>query len=262
MIYQNLHIEVKEGIAYVTINREKALNALNKQTLTELSHFFGKDFAGRKDIKGVILVGAGEKAFVAGADIKEFLHLTTEGSGGELAKRGQDAFFLIENFHRPVVAIVHGYALGGGCELAMACHMRIATTSAKFGQPEVNLGIIPGYGGTQRLVQLIGKTKAIELTLTADMIGAEEAHRLGLLNYVEEDKAAAIRKAEELLTKIGKKGPVAIQAAIQAINAYFAHDTNGFAEEVAAFDQTTTTKDFQEGVTAFIEKRKADFKGE
>lgn len=261
MAYENLLIEEKDGIVHVTISREKALNALNGKTLAELENVFGDTYAERKDIHGVILTGAGEKAFVAGADIKEFLSSTSgNGGGGEMAQRGQDVFFLIERFHRPVIAVVHGFALGGGCELAMACHMRVASQTARFGQPEVNLGIIPGYGGTQRLVQIVGKAKAIELILTADMIGAEEAHRLGLANHVAADKAAAIAKATEMLLKIGSKGPVAIEESLNAINAYFS--TNGFDAEVEAFDRSTRTQDFQEGVTAFIEKRTANFKGQ
>lgn len=259
MTYQNLVVAEENGIVHITINREKALNALNQQTLGELKHFFGTDYVDRKDIHGVIIKGSGKKAFVAGADIKEFLSSTSENSGETMAQGGQDVFFMIERFHSPVIAVVNGYALGGGCELCMACHMRIATASARFGQPEVNLGIIPGYGGTQRLVQLIGKGKAIELILTADMIGAEEAHRLGLANHVTEDLDAALAKATEILNKIGSKGPVAIEESLNAINAYFS--TDGFAVEVDAFGRSTRTEDFKEGVTAFIEKRKAAFTG-
>lgn len=259
MEYQNLRIEESGGIVYLTLDREKALNALNQLTLLELENFFGIDYASRRDIIGVIMQGAGEKAFVAGADIKEFISLTSESSGAAMAKRGQDVFFLIERFHSPVIAVVNGYALGGGCELAMACHMRIATQTARFGQPEVNLGIIPGYGGTQRLIQYIGKGKALELILTADMIGAAEAHRLGLANHVCDDKAGAVAKAEEILQKIGTKGPIAVEESMKAIQAYFT--TQGFEEEVAAFGRSTQTADFKEGVTAFIEKRSADFKG-
>lgn len=259
MSYTNLLVEEKDGILHLTINRPKALNALNQTTMGELESVFGKDYADRKDLKGVLLTGAGDRAFVAGADIKEFLGVAAEGSGKDMATRGQDVFFLIERFHRPVVALVNGFALGGGCELAMACHLRIATDMARFGQPEVNLGIIPGYGGTQRLNQLIGKGKAMELTLTGNMIDANEAHRIGLVNYVlpaEEARAKAI----ELLTTIGTKGPVAIEESIKAINAYYAG--SDFEEEAAAFGRASGTKDFAEGAAAFVEKRKADFKGE
>lgn len=259
MSYTNLLAEEKDGILHLTINRPKALNALNQTTMGELESVFGKDYADRKDLKGVLLTGAGDRAFVAGADIKEFLGVAAECSGKDMATRGQDVFFLIERFHRPVVALVNGFALGGGCELAMACHLRIATDMARFGQPEVNLGIIPGYGGTQRLNQLIGKGKAMELTLTGNMIDANEAHRIGLVNYVlpaEEARAKAI----ELLTTIGTKGPVAIEESIKAINAYYAG--SDFEEEAAAFGRASGTKDFAEGAAAFVEKRKANFKGE
>lgn len=258
-MYQNLLVEERNHIVYVTINREEALNALNQQTMSDLTSFFAKDYADRKDIHGVILTGAGEKAFVAGADIKEFLQLTSEGSGLGVASKGQDVLFLIEHFHSPVIAVINGFALGGGCELAMACHMRVATATARFGQPEVNLGIIPGYGGTQRLVQLIGKGKAIELILTGDMIGAEVAENLGLVNHVAPDREHAIAKAEEILAKVGAKGPIAIEESIKAINANFHQD--GFTAEAEAFGRSTKTTDFVEGVSAFVEKRKANFTG-
>lgn len=260
MTYENLLIEEENGILILTINREKALNALNSKTILELHQFFGQDAASRKDIKGVIITGAGEKAFVAGADIKEFLGLEAE-MGKQLAQRGQDVFFMIERFHSPVIAAVNGFALGGGCELSMACHMRIASEKARFGQPEVNLGIIPGYGGTQRLIQYIGKGKAIELMMTGDMINADEAYRLGLVNHVV-PHGEEVGKAKELLEKIGQKGPIAIQKVIEAVNAYFQDGEDGFAREVTEFGITTGTADFKEGASAFIEKRKADFKGE
>lgn len=259
MSYNNLLVAEQEGILHVTINRPKALNALNQETMGELAAVFGKDYAGRKDLKGVLLTGAGDRAFVAGADIKEFLGVAASGSGADMASRGQEIFFLIERFHRPVIALVNGFALGGGCELAMACHMRIATESARFGQPEVNLGIIPGYGGTQRLNQLIGKGKAMELTLTGNMIDAQEAYRIGLVNYAL-PAGEARTKAIELLETIGTKGPVAIAESITAINAYYA--SSDFAAEAAAFGRASGTKDFAEGAAAFVEKRKANFKGE
>ena len=258
MQYQNLLVEEKDRILHVTINRPKALNALNQQTMGELEQLFGTDYADRKDLIGVLLTGAGDRAFVAGADIKEFIAVAAEGSGAAMAERGQDIFFLIERFHRPVVALINGFALGGGCELAMACHLRVAFNTARFGQPEVNLGIIPGYGGTQRLNQLIGKGKATELTLTGNMINATEAHTLGLVNYaLPADEARA--KAIELLTTIGTKGPVAIEASIRAINAYYA--SSDFAAEAAEFGRAATADDFREGATAFVEKRKANFTG-
>ncbi|MEM8525832.1 MAG: enoyl-CoA hydratase-related protein [Bacteroidota bacterium] len=260
MAYEILNITHEEGIAIVTITREKALNALNALTFSELKHFFLEEVPKKEELTGIIITGAGEKAFVAGADIKEFDGLTAD-KAAELSARGQDIFFLIEQCPKPVVAVVNGFALGGGCELAMACHMRIATENAKFGQPEVNLGIIPGYGGTQRLVQYIGKGKALELMLTADMIDASTAHQLGLLNYVLSSKTEAIEKAKKLLQKIATKGPVAVAKVIEAVNAYFEHNIDGFEREVEKFGQTAGTEDFAEGAAAFVEKRKPNFKG-
>ena len=259
MKYEILHIEVSDGIALVTISREKALNALNSQTMSELAYFFGEEAMSIPDLKGVVLTGAGEKAFVAGADITEFQGLNPL-QGKELAQRGQDIFFLIEHFKKPVIAAINGFALGGGCELAMACHLRIAGEKARFGQPEVNLGLIPGYGGTQRLIQYIGKTKATELLMTADMIGADEALRLGLVNYVV-PAGEEVAKATELLEKIGTKAPFAISKIIKTVNAYFAEETDGFSAEVSAFGECCATEDFKEGAAAFVEKRKAAFKG-
>ncbi|HMQ48202.1 MAG TPA: enoyl-CoA hydratase-related protein [Saprospiraceae bacterium] len=259
MNYENLLLQEENGHLIVTINREKAMNALNTQTMLELQHLFGVDLPKRDDIHGVVLTGAGDRAFVAGADIKEFLALDA-GKGQEMAQRGQDIFFLIERFHKPVIAAVNGFALGGGCELAMACHLRVAAENARFGQPEVNLGIIPGYGGTQRLIQYIGKSKALELIMTGDMLEAQEAWRLGLVNHVV-PAGEVLAKSLELLNKIATKGPVAIAKVIEAVNAYFQFDEDGFAREVTAFGETTGTDDFKEGAGAFIEKRKANFKG-
>lgn len=259
MHYQNLHIEHSGGIAVVTLSREKALNALNSQTMLELGHFFGQEGLEIKGLKGVVLTGAGEKAFVAGADISEFKDLDA-AQGAAFAKRGQDIFFLIERFPKPVVAAVNGFALGGGCELAMACHLRVAGERARFGQPEVNLGLIPGYGGTQRLVQYIGKGKALELLMTADMIDANEALRLGLVNYVT-PAGEEVKKACELIEKIATKAPVAIGKVIESVNAYFETGTDGFAKEIEAFGHCCDTDDFREGAGAFMEKRKANFQG-
>lgn len=257
--YENLQIDTRNGIAYVTISREKALNALNGQTILELQHFFGEDAPRIDGLKGVVLTGAGEKSFVAGADITEFQNMDA-ADGKALAKRGQDVFFLIERFHVPVVAAVNGFALGGGCELAMACHLRVAGEKARFGQPEVNLGLIPGYGGTQRLIQYIGKTKATELLMTADMIGAEEALRLGLVNYVV-PAGEEVAKSVELIEKIATKAPVAIARIIETVNAYFKEDVDGFDAEIRAFGDCCATSDFAEGAAAFVEKRKANFQG-
>ncbi len=259
MAYENLHLSLENGIATLTISREKALNALNTQTMLELRQFFGEEGPNIEGLKGVVLTGAGEKAFVAGADITEFSGLSaTEGQA--MAQRGQDIFFLIERFHRPVVAAVNGFALGGGCELAMSCHLRVAGEKAKFGQPEVNLGLIPGYGGTQRLIQLIGKTKATELLMTADMIAAEEALRLGLVNCVV-PAGEEVAKAKELIEKIATKAPLAISKIIETVNAYFEDGMDGFEREVSAFGDCCGTADFLEGAAAFVEKRKANFTG-
>lgn len=260
MEYQNLEIKTSKGIIIVTINREKALNALNGQTMNELHHFFSVTAPRRKKAKGIIITGAGNKAFVAGADIKEFLQLD-ENAGTAMAKKGQDIFFLIERFSKPVIAAVNGFALGGGCELAMACHMRIAGEKARFGQPEVNLGIIPGYGGTQRLIQHIGKGKAIELLMTGDMMNAEEALQRGLVNHVV-PAGTEVDKAKEIIEKIAAKAPIAIAKIVECVEAYFNGPIDGFAVEVEEFGATSGTEDFKEGATAFIERRPAKFKGQ
>jgi len=258
MNYQYLLISIEANIAILTINREKSLNALNTQTMLELSHFFTEAAPAIPDLKGVIITGAGEKAFVAGADITEFLALDAE-KAATMAKRGQDTFFRIENFPKPVIALVNGFALGGGCELAMACHLRIATENAAFGQPEVNLGLIPGYGGTQRLIQYIGKSKAMELLLTADMIKAPAALSLGLVNYVL-PREEALPKALALIEKIAAKAPIAVAAIIQTVNDYYREGLNGFETEIHHFGQCANTADFREGAAAFLEKRQANFK--
>jgi len=259
MQYENLLVQEEDGILILTINRPTAMNALNTTTIQELNHFFSQDAPQRTHVSGIIITGAGEKAFVAGADIKGFLALDGE-QGKKMAQYGQDTFFLIERFSKPVVAAVNGFALGGGCELAMACHLRVASELARFGQPEVNLGITPGYGGTQRLIQYVGKTKATELIMTGDMFGAEEALRLGLVNYVV-PAGSEVAKAKELLKKIGAKGPIAIAKVIESVNAYFQDGEDGFEREINAFGETTATEDFREGATAFIEKRTPNFQG-
>lgn len=259
MDYQNILVEDDNGIIILTINREKALNALNQQTMSELKSFFEKDFEQLPLIKGVIITGAGPKAFVAGADITEFIGLTNTGE--QMAQRGQDIFLMIERFHRPVIAAVNGFALGGGCELAMACHIRIASPNARFGQPEVNLGIIPGYGGTQRLVQYIGKGRALELLMTADMIDATEGYRMGMVNHIV-DEGQTVAKSKEIIEKIATKAPVAIQKIIECVNAFFDPGGDaGFFREVVEFGKTSKSSDFKEGANAFVEKRKANFKG-
>jgi len=258
MEYQSLLIEQQDKIATITINRPDALNAINQTVMSELKHFFTENF-NDFNIRGVILTGAGSKAFVAGADIKQFATLTVE-SASELSKYGQDTYFKIEQFHAPVIALVNGFALGGGCELAMACHMRIATPNAMFGQPEVNLGLIPGYGGTQRLVRLIGKPKAIEYLLTANMITADEALKLGLINYVV-DHQEAKHLATKILSKIAKKAPIAVKEIIECVALVDDETKDGYKKEYEAFGTTMLTDDGREGAAAFVEKRKAVFKG-
>lgn len=257
MELSSLILEIEDGIAILTINREKSLNALNKSVMSELDYLFG-DYLKTLDLNGVIIKGSGGKAFAAGADITEFMALDAE-SGSALSAKGHRIFNQIESFHIPVIAMVHGYALGAGCELAMSCHMRIATTKAIFGQPEVNLGLIPGYAGTQRLPMLIGKSKAMEYTLTADMMNAEEAHRLGLVNHVVE-VGEGINKSKEIISKIAKKGPLAVQNSITAINAFFDKNKDGAAFEIDVFGKSLSSEECKEGVSAFLEKRKANFK--
>ncbi|KRT18179.1 enoyl-CoA hydratase [Pedobacter ginsenosidimutans] len=258
MAYQNLISEIKENILYITINREKALNALNKDTLAELADVIA--FAGKNDeVRGVILTGAGEKAFVAGADIKEFSDYNGK-QGEDLAKRGHELVFnAIENSSKPFIAAINGFALGGGLELAMACHIRIASDHAKLGLPEVTLGLIPGYGGTQRLTQLVGKGRAIEMITTANMITASDAEKIGLVNYVV-PQPDLISKAEEMLNVIKKRAPLAVSAAIKSVIAAV-NNNNGYATEIEEFGKCFETADFKEGVNAFVEKRKANFSG-
>jgi enoyl-CoA hydratase len=250
-------IEQKDAFYLITINRPEALNALNKDVFDQLEFFF-RTHKNNFSIKGVVITGAGSKAFVAGADIKEFTALG-EHQGAALSKRGQDVFFLIEHFHAPVIAAVNGFALGGGCELAMACHMRIASSTAKFGQPEVNLGLVPGYGGSQRLVQLAGKGKALEMLLTGAMIDAQEAWRTGLVNHVTEP-GDEVAKSFEILGTIAKKAPLAVASCISLVNDYFNPEINGYQEEFTLFGKLITNEDAREGAAAFVEKRTAEFK--
>ncbi|RYG16177.1 MAG: enoyl-CoA hydratase [Chitinophagaceae bacterium] len=258
MAYQNLISEVRENILYVTINREKALNALNAATLTELADIIA--FAGKtEEVRGVILTGAGEKAFVAGADIKEFSDYSGK-QGEELARKGhENVFNAIENSPKPFIAAINGFALGGGLELAMACHIRIASDNAKLGLPEVTLGLIPGYGGTQRLTQLVGKGKAIEMITTANMVTAIDAEKFGLVNHVV-PQTDLISKAEEILNTIKLRAPLAVTAAIKSVNASI-NKNNGYETEIEEFGKCFETADFKEGVSAFVEKRKAVFIG-
>lgn len=258
MLLQSLLLSQEENILVITINRPDKLNALNKTVIEELSDVLD-DVYTNTEIKAVIITGAGSKAFIAGADISEFLSLDASG-GSQLAQKGQDMVFnKIENCPKPIIAAVNGFALGGGCELAMACHFRLASDNAKFGQPEVNLGLIPGYGGTQRLIQLIGKGKAMELMMTANMIEAEEAKQLGLINHVTTQEEL-ILKTKEIVNTILSKGPNAISKIIAAVNAYFDKSLNGFITEVNLFGDCFGTEEMKEGVSAFLEKRKAEFK--
>jgi len=257
---KNILSENKDGILYLTINRESKLNAINFGTLEEIKNIFN-EVNDNKSIRSVIITGAGEKAFAAGADINEIAELN-ELNARKFSESGQEIFSLIETCHKPVVAVINGYALGGGCELAMACHMRIAASNAMFGQPEVNLGIIPGYGGTQRLTMLIGRAKASELLMTGDMVGAEEAKSLGLLNHLVPTKEDAIAKAEEILHKIMSKAPLAIGMIVDCVNSVFEVDENGYQIEANSFARCVKSEDYLEGTAAFLEKRKPNFKGE
>ena len=259
MNFENILLSQKEALAIITINRPKKLNALNKATIEELHEAFQvleKD----SSVKVIVITGSGEKAFVAGADISEFAHFTVD-NGGKLAAKGQEMLFnFIENLSKPVIAAVNGFALGGGLELAMACHFRVASDNAKMGLPEVSLGVIPGYGGTQRLPQLIGKGNAMELIMTAGMISAEKAAALGLVNYVT-TLEELMPLVEKLAGKIMRNSSVAIGAAIKAVNANFEDGVNGFEVEISEFGNCFGTEDFREGTTAFLEKRKANFLG-
>lgn len=257
MNYEGILVDTQDHICTITINRPKALNAINDQVMSELGYFFTEGYKAEGVLYGVIITGAGEKAFVAGADIKEFAGLDAAG-GTAKSKKGHDAYFAIERFHIPVIAAVGGFALGGGCELAMACHMRVASSKSRFGQPEVNLGLIPGYGGTQRLVQLIGKGKALELLLTADMIGAEEAARLGLVNHVVEP-GEEVGKARAIIEKISSKGPRAVAGCIRCVNGYFDEGVDGFEMEQRFFGEAIGSDECKEGAAAFVEKRSANF---
>jgi enoyl-CoA hydratase len=257
-MYSTLLTNLENGIFIITINRPDKLNALNSAVLNELEEVMQIVYDD-ENIKAAIITGQGAKAFVAGADISEFLKVSDE-LGAELARKGQQTFFKIENSPKPVVAAVNGFALGGGCELAMACHFRLASDNAKFGQPEVNLGLIPGYGGTQRLTMLVGKGKAMELMMSGDIIDADEAKNIGLVNYVIPAESL-LEKTKEILSVIITKSPVAVSKVIAAVNTFFNSDKNGFNEEVKLFAEAFASNDKKEGTTAFIEKRKAVFKG-
>ena len=257
MKFNNILVEEANETAIVTINRPKKLNALNKETILELSNAF-KALEENSIVKVIILTGSGDKSFVAGADISEFAHFSVE-NGGKLARKGQEMLFdLIENLSKPVIAAINGFALGGGLELAMSSHFRIASDNAKMGLPEVSLGVIPGYGGTQRLPQLVGKGKAMEMIMSAAMISAEEAKDCGLVNHVTSQEEL-LGLANKIAGKILRNSSVAISAAIRAVNANYDKNLNGFDVEIDEFGSCFGTQDFKEGTTAFLEKRKPNF---
>ncbi len=257
-MYNNILSEQKGQIAYVTINRPKQMNALNKETIEELNNAF-TSLDADSNVGVIILTGSGDKAFVAGADIKEFADFSI-AQGGVLAQNGQKILFdVIENLSTPVIAAVNGFALGGGLELAMAAHIRVASSNARMGLPEVSLGVIPGYGGTQRLAQLVGKGKANEMVLTAGMINATDALSWGLVNHVVEPEEL-MPLAEKIASKILNNSASAISSAIKAINANDRDGVNGYDVEIEEFGKCFGTSDFNEGTTAFMEKRKANFR--
>lgn len=259
MTGESVLTEIKNNVLVITINRPDKLNALNKSTIEEL-HDTLVEAENQKEIRAVIITGSGNKAFVAGADIAEFANFTIE-QGKQLSSTGHFKIFnFIENYSKPVIAAVNGFALGGGLELALACHIRVASDNAKMGLPEVSLGVIPGYGGTQRLAQIIGKGKAFEMIVTADMMNAQDAYKWGLVNYVTTQEEL-LNKCFDITTKISSKSPTAIKTAIKVINAGYNNKLNGYEVEIEEFGKSFGTGDFKEGVVAFLEKRKANFQG-
>lgn len=259
MNFENILVDQNDGLATITINRPKKLNALNRATIEELNSVLCQ-LENDNNTKVIIITGSGDKAFVAGADISEFAHFSVE-DGGRLAAKGQKLLFdLVANFPKPVIAAVNGFALGGGLELAMSCHFRVASDNVRMGLPEVSLGVIPGYGGTQRLPQLVGKGKAMEIIMTAGMISADEALSCGLVNHVTTQEEL-LSLAQKIAAKIMRNSMVAIEAAIRAVNANYEDGVNGFEVEIDAFGNAFGTEDFKEGTTAFLEKRKPDFPG-
>lgn len=256
---ENILIDIQDQVAVVTINRPTKLNALNKSTIEELHQAFS-DLSTNHDVKVVIVTGSGEKAFVAGADISEFANFSVD-EGGKLAAKGQEILFdYVQNFNKPIIAAVNGFALGGGLELAMSCHFRVASDNAKMGLPEVTLGVIPGYGGTQRLAQLVGKGRAMEMIMTAGMIDANTALAYGLVNHVVA-QSELLNLAKGIAEKITKNSSVAIAKAIESINSGYEDGVNGYEVEIKNFGACFGTEDFKEGTTAFLEKRKANFPG-
>jgi enoyl-CoA hydratase len=282
-MYKTLHTDLTDNILTVTINRPDKLNALNKDVISELGEVVEEIYS-NADIKSAVITGAGPKAFVAGADISEFQGLSKE-AGKALSAKGSDIFFRIASCPKPIAAAVNGFALGGGCELAMACHFRLCVPNTKFGQPEVNLGLIPGYGGTQRLTKLIGRGRAIEIMLTGRMVEANEAHTMGLVNYIVTEPDELLSETRKLLGIINEKAPLAVARIIECVNIAagdgIAHSetwdpdpfggddaadagdapVNGFAREQEAFGECFGTQDMKEGTAAFLEKRKPRFRG-
>lgn len=259
MNFENILVAVENGIGQITINRPSKLNALNVATIQEL-HDALETLEANEEVRVIIVTGEGEKAFVAGADISEFANFTIQ-EGTQLSAQGHELLFdFVENLRTPVIAAVNGFALGGGLELAMSCHFRIASDNAKMGLPEVSLGVIPGYGGTQRLPQLIGKGRAMEMIMTAGMISAEEAFRAGLVNHVV-PQSELLDFTKSIAAKIIRNSPYAIGRAIKAINANFKDGVNGYETEIRNFGKCFATEDFKEGTTAFLEKRKPTFTG-
>ena len=257
--YQNLKLVNDNGILIITISRPENLNALNVSTVTEIKEVIQSTYDDT-EVKGIIFTGEGEKAFVAGADINELAELN-EVNGRKFSENGQEIFQMIESSEKPVIAAINGFALGGGCELAMSCHIRVAVESASFGQPEVNLGLIPGYGGTQRLTQLVGKGKSMELLMTADRINANEAKAIGLINHVVPDSGDLMNFCKHMLEKIISKAPLAVGMVIDCVNDFFNTHSDGYQTEANSFSNCCKSEDFKEGTLAFIEKRKANFKG-
>jgi enoyl-CoA hydratase len=258
-MYTTLLTDLADHIYTITINRPDKLNAINRTVMSELDEAVEEIYSNR-EIRSAIITGSGAKAFVAGADISEFLGLSRE-EGQALSAKGHGIFFRIEHSPKPIVAAVNGFALGGGCELAMACHFRLCSENARFGQPEVNLGLIPGYGGTQRLTALVGRSKALEWMLTGAMIDAQQALHAGLVNYVT-PPGELLTRTKELLTAIGEKAPIAVARIIECVNrAAYEPGMESFVREQAAFGECFATEDMKEGASAFLEKRKAHFKG-
>ncbi len=258
--YKNVSIEIEEGIAIITIRRASKLNAINRDTVEELRRAM-TEVMHNSEIKSAIITGEGTKAFAAGADIAELSQLD-EVEAKRYSQNGQDVYAMIENCSKPVIAAVNGYALGGGCELALACHMRVAVESAKFGLPEVKLGTLPGFGGTQRLTQSIGKAKTLELIMTGDMLSAKEAYELGLVNHVVASHEEMFDKTKEILKKIATSGPLAVSMVIKSVNSVYSSYEAGYLKEATYFGQSAGTEDFHEGMKAFLDKRKPDFTGD